>query len=159
MISGLLLIGAGCSASTPPEDLSEPLLKDFGRSTLKIASGQAVHTFSIYVADSPSERRQGLMFVEDMPDDVGMLFFYDTPARASMWMKNTVMSLDMLFIKSNGTVESIAAATTPGSLKSVAAQGKVCCVLELKAGISETLGISPGDQLIHAHFNNVDLAQ
>ena len=94
------------------------------------------------------------MFVEDMPDDVGMLFFYDSPNRTSMWMKNTIMPLDILFIRPDGSIESIARNTTPGSLKSIAAKGKVCCVLELKAGISDHLKLKAGDQLIHAHFDN-----
>jgi hypothetical protein len=143
---------AGCSSPTPPEALTEPLLKSFGRSTLKIQTATATHDLRVYIANSPAERRQGLMYVEDMPDDVGMLFIYDQPNRVSMWMKNTVMPLDMLFVKSNGVIENIAHNTTPGSLKSIAAQDLVCCVLELKAGSSKKLGVAAGDRLIHETF-------
>lgn len=134
--------------------LSEPLLKDFSRSTLSIQTEQATHEFSIYVADSNAERRQGLMFVESMPADVGMLFIHKIPARQSMWMKNTVLSLDMLFVLASGEIESIARDTTPGSLKSISSNGDVCCVLELNAGTTQALGIRPGDKLIHPHFQS-----
>lgn len=154
-VATIALLGfAGCSSPTSPDALTEPLLKSFGRSTLQIKTETTTHNFSVYIANSPAQRRQGLMYVEDMPDDAGMLFVYDQPNRVSMWMKNTVMSLDMLFVKSNGVIESIARNTTPGSLKSIAAQDLVCCVLELKAGISDALGLKPGDRLIHETFSS-----
>ncbi len=92
------------------------------------------------------------MFVEDLPDDAGMLFIYDRPNIVSMWMKNTVLSLDILFVQRDGIIRNIARDTTPGSLKSIAADGAVCCALELKAGTTETLGIKAGDRLIHDTF-------
>lgn len=146
------MLSVGCSGKTSPETLAEPLLKDFSRGTLSIQSGDTTHDFSIYVADSPAERRQGLMFVESMPADAGMLFIHDVPAQQSMWMKNTILSLDMLFVRANGEIESIARDTTPGSLKSIASKGKVCCVLELNAGTAQALQINAGDRLIHPHF-------
>jgi len=148
----LTVASIGCSGKTSPDTLGEPLLKDFSRSTLSIESGPNTHDFSIYVADSNAERRQGLMFVESMPDDVGMLFIHEVPSRQSMWMKNTILALDMLFVRANGEIESIAANTTPGSLKSIASRGNVCCVLELNAGVSKALNIKEGDRLIHPHF-------
>jgi uncharacterized membrane protein (UPF0127 family) len=144
----------GCSGKTSPDALSEPLLKDFSRSSLSIESGQATHDFTIYVADSNAERRQGLMFVESMPADVGMLFIHEISGRQSMWMKNTVLPLDMLFVRASGEIESIARDTTPGSLKSISSKGEVCCVLELNAGTTEALGINAGDTLIHPHFQS-----
>ena len=145
---------SSCQASTSPDDLDNALLTSFGRSTLSIESGDTSHTFSIYVADSPEERRQGLMFVESMPADVGMLFINETSGRQSMWMKNTVLSLDMLFIDGNGVVDSIATNATPGSLKSIASDGNVCCVLELNAGTAEKLGLKVGDRVRHPHFES-----
>lgn len=153
MLAPAVLLGSACSASTSPEDLNETLLESFGRSELSIDTGTDVHAFSIYVADSPEERRQGLMFVESMPEDVGMLFINDKNARQSMWMKNTILSLDMLFVDANGVIESVASNTTPGSLKSIASGGPVCCVLELNAGTADKLGIDAGDRLIHPHFS------
>ncbi|MEO1575620.1 MAG: DUF192 domain-containing protein [Pseudomonadota bacterium] len=151
-LASAALLTSACSASTSPDELDESLLEAFGRAELSIDTGTQVHAFSVYVADSPEERRQGLMFVETMPEDVGMLFISDSNTRQSMWMKNTILSLDMLFVDANGVVESVAANTTPGSLKSIASGGPVCCVLELNAGTAEKLGIDAGDRLIHPHF-------
>jgi uncharacterized membrane protein (UPF0127 family) len=92
------------------------------------------------------------MFVESLPADTGMLFVYESSEPVAMWMKNTVLSLDMLFVRRNGEIESIAARTTPGSLKSLRSKGEVCCVLELPAGTAERLAIEPGDRLQHPAF-------
>ena len=146
---------AGCSRATPVENLDDPLLRGFGRDSLAIGRGEPEHRFSVYVARTPEQRAQGLMYVESMPADVGMLFFFDGSSRASMWMKNTVLSLDMLFIRGNGEVESIAADTTPGSLKSIRSRGRVCCVLELNAGTAKRLGIEAGDTVYHSAFGNL----
>lgn len=93
------------------------------------------------------------MFIEDLPDDVGMLFIYEGPNIVSMWMKNTVLPLDILFVQRDGVIRNIARDTTPGSLKSIAAEGKVCCALELKAGTTDKLGIKAGDRLVHETFS------
>lgn len=151
-VAGAALATASCRASTEPEDLNESLLSSFGRSELSIQTADAAHRFSIYVADSPEERSQGLMFVETLPADAGMLFIHPRSGRQSMWMKNTILPLDMLFIYGNGVIESIASDTTPGSLKSIASKDNVCCVLELNAGTASALGIKAGDRIVHPHF-------
>ena len=148
-----LLFAAACTQATSPDDLDEPLLRDFGRGTLTISTADGTrHPFTIYVADTPDELSQGLMFVEELPHDAGMLFLFARNRQASMWMKNTVLSLDMLFIRSSGEIESIVENTTPGSLKSVRSEGTVCCVLELNAGTTRRLGIRPGDRVEHPAF-------
>lgn len=148
----MCLVAAGCSQGTPLDQLDDPLLKHFGRSSLTIESDAKVHAFSVYIAQSPEHRSQGLMFVEHLPKDVGMLFFFDKNRPVSMWMKNTVLPLDMLFVLRSGKIESIAHDTTPGSLKPVASKGDVCCVLELNAGTARRLGLKPGDYLRHPAF-------
>lgn len=119
---------------------------------MTVATDEAEHAFRIYVADSPQERRQGLMFVESLPRDVGMLFLFDGNDEITMWMKNTLIPLDMLFVRRNGVIANIAARTTPRSEKVIRSDGPVCCVLELRGGTAEALGIEPGDRVIHPFF-------
>ncbi len=88
------------------------------------------------------------MFVRDMPARTGMLFVYQQPAYLSMWMKNTFISLDMLFVRADGSVASIARDTEPQSLKSISAEEQVQYVLELNAGTTSLLDIAPGSRLI-----------
>jgi len=101
--------------------------------------------FQIEIADEPDERSRGLMFREALDAQSGMLFIYPKPRIASFWMKNTLISLDILFIDSEGIVASIAPKTTPLSLKSVNSDVPVLTVLEIDAGDAERLGIRVGD--------------
>ena len=88
------------------------------------------------------------MFVESMPDNVGMLFVFEPSRRVSMWMKNTPQSLDILFIQSDGTIINIEKNTTPYSLKSISSKGRIQWVLELNAGFTGKKDIRVGDKLI-----------
>jgi uncharacterized membrane protein (UPF0127 family) len=106
-------------------------------------AGQSV--FQVEIADEPGERSMGLMHRRVMGDDEGMLFDLGSEQPASFWMRNTYISLDMLFIKADGTVESIAERTTPLSEKSIPSKGPVRYVLEINGGLSDALGIEPGD--------------
>lgn len=112
---------------------------------LCILSGDKVHTFTVEVARSPKEQSRGLMFREELPDDRGMLFPYDTPQPLSFWMKNTVIPLDIIFIAPGGRIESIAAQTTPYSLDSVSSQDAAIAVLEIRGGLAAEIGIKPGN--------------
>lgn len=152
ILATAFLSQAACSGTTTPEELAEPLLKSFRRGSLTVESGEAEHRFSVYLANEPDELAQGLMFVKQMPDDAGMLFVYPRSRPVSMWMKNTVLPLDMLFIRADGTIESIVANTTPQSLRRISSQGNVRGVLELNAGLAARLGIQPGDRVVHPHF-------
>ena len=100
------------------------------------------------IADNKKKTTQGLMFVESMPENVGMLFVFEPKRRVSMWMKNTPQSLDILFIQSDGTIINIEKNTTPYSLKSLSSKGRIKWVLELTAGFAEKKGIRLGDKLI-----------
>jgi len=100
------------------------------------------------IADNKKKTTQGLMFVESMPDNVGMLFVFEPTRRVSMWMKNTPQSLDILFIQSDGTIINIEKNTTPYSLKSISSKGRIQWVLELTAGFTGNKGIRVGDKLI-----------
>jgi hypothetical protein len=117
------------------------------RELLVIETGAAQREFQVEIADQPNERARGLMFRRQMADTEGMLFDFGDDEPASFWMRNTYISLDMLFIEADGTIESIAERTTPLSDKSVPSKGPVRFVLEIKGGLSDKLGIAPGDKV------------
>lgn len=143
---GLLLFAALLpgAAAAQEADLSDR----FERGTLVIEAGaNACYRFDIWLAESTDQHRRGLMYVREMPRFEGMLFIYPDPARLSMWMKNTYIPLDILFIRADGTIASIAANTDPLSLESIASSEPVKYVLELNAGVSAELGIAPGNRI------------
>lgn len=121
---------------------------------LSIRSGEATHDFTVEIANTPEAIQQGLMFREDLAPDAGMLFDFGTTRQAGMWMKNTLIPLDMLFIVEDGRVVSIARNAQPGSLRSLSAGVPVRAVLELPGGRAKELGIEPGDVVIHPLFGN-----
>lgn len=119
-----------------------PLEDAFDRSSIVISSSRyACYSFDIYLAYTDRQRARGLMFVRSMPERHGMLFVYDDAGLLSMWMKNTFIPLDMLFIRRDGTIANIATDTEPQSLRSVRAVEPVNYVLELNAGVTAKLGI------------------
>ena len=122
-----------------------PAASQAERETLIIETQNGAHTFQVEIADDPTERERGLMFRRDMAENAGMLFDFRVDAQASFWMRNTYISLDMLFIEADGTIESIAKRTTPLSERSVRSEGPVRFVLEINGGLSDALGITPGD--------------
>ncbi len=111
-------------------------------------SGGACVLLDLWLAQTPAQQRRGLMRVRDLPDARGMLFIYRREQPISMWMKNTYLSLDMLFIRADGSVARIAAGTRPLSLESIPSGEPVNRVLELKAGAAARWGIQPGDRLL-----------
>lgn len=145
-----LLGGVSCGMST---GASAPgvagLDEQFDYDTLVIeADDGRRHDFKIYVAGSRDQQRQGLMFVRSLPDDVGMLFVYDESAVRSMWMKNTYVSLDIVFATGDGAVATVIRDTTPLSLESLSSGVPVTYVLELKAGTTRRLNIGKKSRLI-----------
>jgi uncharacterized protein len=120
--------------------------------TLTLVTAGGARQIEIEVATTPDEKSMGLMFRPTLADGAGMLFPYSPPQELTMWMKNTYISLDMVFIKSDGRVHRIEARTEPLSERIVASQGDVAAVLELPGGAAERLGLKPGDSVLHAHF-------
>jgi uncharacterized membrane protein (UPF0127 family) len=102
------------------------------------------HEFKVWIADTEARREQGLMFVKSLPADQGMLFIFDRLQRETMWMKNTLISLDMLFITADGHIESIAANTKPMSERIISSKGIVQLVLELNGGVAARQEIREG---------------
>lgn len=113
-----------------------------------VADDGSRHTFDVYLAIEHEQQRRGLMFVRDLPERTGMFFVYDDTAVHSMWMKNTYISLDIVFARADGTVSSVIHDTEPLSLSSLSAIEPVNFVLELNAGVTRRLGIGPGSRLI-----------
>ncbi|MEM7763449.1 MAG: DUF192 domain-containing protein [Pseudomonadota bacterium] len=101
----------------------------------------------VLLADTAAERARGLMFVTTMPDNAGMLFFYPEPREMSMWMKNTLIGLDLIFVSLDGTIQRITPRAEPMTLDSRAAGSLVQYVLELNAGMADQLGIAAGQRL------------
>lgn len=122
------------------------------RETLTLVTGQSEHVIQVEVTSTPEEKAMGLMFRTSLADDAGMLFPYSPPQEATMWMRNTYISLDMIFIRADGIIHRIETNTEPFSERVIASRGTVAAVLELKAGSAARLGLKPGDRVRHSLF-------
>jgi hypothetical protein len=109
-------------------------------------------TIDTEIAETSEQKTLGLMFRTSLADTQGMLFPYGAPQEITMWMKNTFISLDMVFIRADGVVHRIAARTEPLSERVIASNGPVAAVLELAGGAAERLGLKVGDRVRHRHF-------
>lgn len=144
------LMAAGAARA---QDESHVLdLASYPRTSLEIthrASGQPAHrlAFTVWVADTPPRAEQGLMFVRDLPESMGMIFPLDPPRIEHMWMKNTYIELDMLFIEANGRVGKILERARPLSEQVLSSDIPVAAVLELKGGAAARLGLKVGDSV------------
>jgi uncharacterized protein len=118
-----------------------------GQAVVEIASGQQ-HVLQVEYAVTTAEREQGLMGRTALGPDEGMVFDFARPQPAIMWMKNTPLSLDMLFVDEDGVVTQIAAKTTPYSEDLIPSGGLVRYVIELNAGRAEALGIQNGSRFL-----------
>ena len=122
-------------------------------SSLSIETDEGAHAFTVEIADDPEEITRGLMDRETMDPDAGMLFDFGNPREPAMWMKNTLIPLDMIFIASDGTIQMIARNTVPGSLRTISPGMPVKGVLELNGGRAAELDIEPGDKVVHPIFD------
>ncbi len=142
----------GCRAE-PASNVSQPVPARAAPSgldivPLTISSGSRVHRFRVEVARTDEQQEQGLMFRERLGADEGMIFPFSFPRPASFWMRNTLIPLDMLFVREDGTIARIAANTVPLSEEPVNSRGElVAAVLELRGGRAAELGISEGDRV------------
>jgi uncharacterized membrane protein (UPF0127 family) len=121
--------------------------------TLEIATKSGVHIFSVEIATTEDEKQKGLMYRRELADGKGMLFDFSPEQQISMWMKNTYISLDMIFIRADGRVLRIAENTEPESTAIISSGGLARGVLEVPAGTARKYGISPGDRVSHPLFN------
>jgi len=120
---------------------------------LEIATKSGVRVFSVEMATTEEEKTQGLMHRRELADGKGMLFDFSPEQQISMWMKNTYISLDMIFIRADGRILRIAENTEPLSTKIISSGGLAKGVLEVIAGTAQKYGIKPGDRVAHPLFN------
>jgi uncharacterized membrane protein (UPF0127 family) len=148
LLAALIAASAALAQSAPPEPLSA-----FPQSLLAIrtASGKVVN-FKIWDADTPQREEQGMMFIREMDEHTGMLFMFPENKRVRMWMKNTYVSLDLLFLNSQGKIDYIAEKATPQSEDIIGPPTPEFAVLELKGGACERFGIKVGDKVLHKNF-------
>jgi uncharacterized membrane protein (UPF0127 family) len=120
--------------------------------TLEIVTKGGVHVFAVEIAVTNEERARGLMFRKELAEGRGMLFDFTPDQEVSMWMKNTYISLDMIFIQGDGRILRIAENTKPLSEAIISSNGQVRGVLEVVAGTAKKFGIAPGDRVAHPFF-------
>jgi uncharacterized membrane protein (UPF0127 family) len=143
-------LAAGLAACQP----SASSAVELGRSAagleqapLTISSHAKKHRFVVEVARTADEQATGLMNRASLDPDRGMIFPFDPPREASFWMKNTLIPLDMIFVRADGSIANIASNTVPLSLEPVYSDGEVAAVLELAGGRSAELGVQAGDKV------------
>jgi len=129
-------------------------LAQFPSAPLTILTAGGPHRFTVELATSPAQMMQGLMFRQSLAPDAGMLFDYQAPSMATMWMKNTLIPLDMLFVDASGHIVNIHERAVPGSLDVIAAAAPVRAVIELNGGTAARLGIHSGDRVIFPIFGS-----
>jgi uncharacterized protein len=121
---------------------------------LEIVTKTGVHVFSVEMATSEQEKTTGLMYRKELAEGKGMLFDFAPEQEVSMWMKNTYISLDMIFIRADGTILRVAENTEPLSTRIIPSRGLAKGVLEVIAGTAQKYGIAPGDRIAHPLFNS-----
>jgi uncharacterized membrane protein (UPF0127 family) len=122
------------------------------RDVVLVETSSSQYRFEVEVADDATERSEGLMHRESLADNAGMLFLYPAPQQVQFWMKNTPMSLDVVFVRADGTITRIAERTTPFSEDMIPSGEQVSAVLEVKAGMMHQLGVRVGDRLKHPTY-------
>jgi len=147
LIALALFVAAAASSGLCRPASAQPALE---RLSIRTAGG--IHVFEVEVARTGEERAKGLMFRRYMPADRGMLFDFGSEQPVGMWMKDTFIPLDMLFIRKDGSIARIAENTEPHSLRTISSGENVLSVLELNGGTAARLGIAPGDRVAHPLF-------
>ena len=151
VLMGSLLVLACSPGAAEPSAAREPLITwQTSRLTIRTSSGE--HAFTVEIADDDARRERGLMYRMTMAPDAGMIFDYGAERQVAMWMKNTILSLDMVFIRSDGTVFSVSRNAVPYSEAIIRSGGPVQAVLELNAGTADRIALKPGDVVRHAMF-------
>src|SRR5580692_5083810 len=145
-LAGVLIVIAAIAWSVAPP------ARGAEQQTLEIASKSGVHVFTVELAVTDEERQKGLMFRRSLPESQGMLFDFKADQPISMWMRNTFVSLDMIFIRGDGRILRIAENTQTESDRIIPSGGPVRAVLEVVAGTAKKFGIAPGDRVASPIF-------
>lgn len=141
--------------SVPPAVADET----FASGTVEIVTRRGRFPVAVEIARTWSQRAQGLQNRKSVPEGTGMLFDFGRPQMVTMWMKNTYVPLDMLFVAADGKIVTIVQGTVPQSLEHISSEWPVPAVLELPAGAVASLGILPGDSVVNPMFGNVPLGK
>jgi hypothetical protein len=152
-IGGRLMMSLVAASAVLAAFYITPATKAASVQPLEIATKSGVQVFSVEMATTEEEKQTGLMYRKELPDGKGMLFDFSPEQQISMWMKNTYISLDMIFIRADGRILRIAENTEPLSTKIISSGGLAKGVLEVIAGTAQKYGIKPGDRVAHPLFN------
>ena len=153
LLLALILPLVACGEEQSAEDNGQSKIHSGKTEKLVIQTASGVnHKFDVELAIETPQIIMGLMHRESMPQNHGMLFFFGQEAERRFWMKNTLIPLDMLFIKADGTIHHIHENAVPKDLTPVPSKGKVTAVLELNGGVSSKLGLQKGDKIDHHLF-------
>ena len=132
---------AGTLASAPA------LFPSLDQASVTVTTASGKHEFAVWIAADERSREQGLMFIRELPPDRGMLFLFERPHPAAFWMKDTYLSLDLVFIDPAGRVLNVATDAKPLSLMPIRSSGEALAVLEVLAGTARKIGLEPGDHV------------
>lgn len=152
LLASLLFFGlvSPALAQTAQDDVV-----DFGEpQPLTILSESTEHPFMVEEAKTLEQQARGMMWREEMGEDTGMIFEFAEPKIATIWMKNTAIPLDILFVRSNGQILKIEHMAQPYTLRSASSEAVIAAVVELKGGRALELGIKPGDTVQHPFFGS-----
>lgn len=149
-IFAILAVQAGMALAETPQRL------DLALEEVRVVSGEKTHVFQAEIAKTSTERGRGLMYRKEMAADAGMLFIFDDEGDRYFWMKDTPLSLDIIFIAKSGEIVRIAENTTPFSEKIIASRKPAQYVLEVLAGTSKRLGIKASDRVVSQSISPVE---
>lgn len=124
------------------------------RESLTLVTQTGPHKFDVEIAATRAQQSRGLMYRRSMNPAHGMLFAYNEPQYISMWMRNTYISLDMVFILPNGRIHRIETMTEPHSERIIESGSQISAVLELLAGTAARINLKAGDKVLHPHFKS-----
>jgi uncharacterized protein len=143
----LFFMLSGCASIAKPFTPSPDagIAQNLPTQVLRVVSGGKTHKFTVMMARTAAEQEVGMMWQLKVAPNHGMLFPLDTTRMAAFWMRNTLIPLDIIFIRKNGQIANIAADATPQSLKPIPSNGPINAVLEIAGGRAAELGIRPGD--------------
>lgn len=156
LISGFVF--TACAGAQPLDPTAPDAVVEYGGPeplVIETGEGESI-TLTVELAETPEARQRGMMHRESLDPDAGMLFDFEVEQRVSIWMANTPLSLDLIYIRADGTIAKVAVGAVPFSRRSISSEVPVLSVLEINGGRSIELGIDPGDTVRHALFGNVE---
>ena len=155
-IAVILVAFLSLSAMGKAEEVENDASSRIAIESLSVTTKDGTHDFTVEVVQEKEDVMRGLMHREHLDQDAGMLFDFKRVRDISFWMKNTLIPLDIIFIKADGTIANIAENTTPLSEETIPAAAPILGVLEINGGLSAKLGIKAGDRVLHRIFGNAD---